>query len=531
MVKKDSFMKGVFTLAVAGIIVRITGFLYRVPLTRLIGAEGIGIYQLALPVFTALHAISVGGIAVAVANLVAEYTAKGRYQVAFQTMRLATVAVVVLGGAASVILILGARTAASLLGNPEAYYSLLVLAPALFFFALESCYRYYFLGRQLMMPSATALVMEQGLRITGTLTMASWLLPLGLDMAAAGVAFGTDLGAMGSLFYLLWCYRRVQAHHQEGRRWDWGEPNYRLLRRLWTLAWPVTLGLLVLPMLNLADVAIIQRRLHAVGYTVEQATALYGAYTGMAMTLVSLPSVVIYALSQALHPAVSEANTRGDSADILNKVTLAIRATVLLCLPAGVGLALLARPLVTLIFREPSAVAPLLWVAPVALLQPLHIVGMSALEGLGNTGKPMRNLAFGMVIKLIIDFYLTGVPGINIRGPAIGLTVCYFVASWLNFRDLAYRHRIVIPWRRVIVGPAISALVMGLVIWWLRGAPGIRAQATWVAAMAILAFAPLVYGLILLGSGGVTRRDLREMGGPAGPWLERWVGGLPFVRD
>lgn len=531
MVKKDSFMKGVFTLAMAGIIVRISGFLYRVPLARLVGAEGIGIYQLAIPVFTALHAISVGGLGVAVANLVAEHTAKGRHQVALQTMRLATAAFAVLGGTVAIILVLGAQTFAVLLGNPKTYYSLLVLAPALFFFALESSYRSYFLGRQLMTPSATALVVEQGLRITGTLTMASWLLPLGLDLAAAGIAFGTDLGAVGSVLYLLWCYHRVQADSVPRNRWDWGEPNYRLLRRLWTLAWPVTLGLLVLPMLNLADVAIIQRRLQTAGFTGEGATALYGAYTGMAMTLVGLPSVIIYALATALQPAVSEANARGDSGDILTKVTLAVRATVLLCLPAGVGLALLARPLVTLIFEEPSAATPLVWAAPVALLQPIHMVGMASLEGLGDTGKPMRNLALGMVLKLVIDYLLTGVPSVNIRGPAIGLTVCYLFASWLNFRDLAGRHQIALSWRQVLTGPVISALAMGLVIWWLRDASGIRAQAAWVAALAILAIAPLIYGLFLLGSGGMTRRDLREMGGPAGPWLERLVGGLPFVRD
>jgi len=504
-------------LAVAGVLVRLSGFIYRAPLARLIHSEGLGIYQMALPAFYALLSLAVGGVPLAVSNLVAEYTACGRPHVARRVLHLALTGVSATAAAAAVTLALASHRLAATLGDPRAAYSLIALAPAIFLFSLEGCYRAYFQGSQLMTPTALAQVAEQALRITTTLLLAFALYPFGLPYAAAGAAGGASAGGLASLAYLWMSYRRLPQERPQ--RWDSGEPDCRLIGRILTLSWPATLGAVILPLLTLADVGIIQRSLQAAGFTRAQATALYGQYSGMAYTLVGLPSVLTGALASALMPVAASAQAQHDRTAISRRVRLSVRVTALICLPAALGLMVLARPLVTLIFGEPAAAIPLVWLAPVAFLLPLSSVMASVLLGLGRTGIPVRNFAIALVVKLGLD-YLLGTR-FGIRGVAAAAVSAYLIICWLNTIALERELGEFLPWGSLLWGPAASAAAMtGAMLLLARLRP---AAGEWLLLGCELAAAPMAYAAALAITGGLRRAELADLAGPLAPRLWRWL--------
>lgn len=520
MARLESLAKGVLALALAGTIVRVSGFLYRVPLTRLIGAEGIGIFQLAMPAYGAALALVTGGIPLAVSKLVAEYAARGRLHVAEQVLRLGVMIVTVTGLIGAVVLALAAGRIAAALGNPQAVWSLLALAPAVPLFAIEICYRGYFHGRQSMTPSAVALITEQACRIAGTLAAAYALYPLGLEYAAAGAALGTDLGALGSVTYLIWKHRQLRVRARPP--FDPGERWHTLAGRMALLAWPLTLGAIVIPLLSLVDVALIQRGLQRAGHSAAEATALYGHYAGMAMTLVTMPSVIIAAVCSALVPSVAAAWAAKDTAAVRERTVLAIRVTALLCIPAATGLLVVAEPICAAVFGEPLAAEPLRWAAWAALLYPLHWVLGSSLQGLGQTALPMRNVTIGVLVKLGLDAALAPLPGVGVAGVALATTTSYLVVCWLNVVALERIFGAPLPWLQLCGGPLLAAAGMGLSIWVLLQT-GLAPAGAWATVLLALVLAPPVYAVLLLVSGAVDRAEWQRLAGPVWLRLERYL--------
>jgi stage V sporulation protein B len=309
MSRKESLVRGAAALAVAGLLIKLSNLLVRVPLTRTMTAEGLGIYQMALPAFYALFHIAAGGVPVAVQNLVAEYMAKDRRAVAAQVLGLALSYSVLAGGAASVLMMVGAPTFARLLGEPKVRWALLAVGPAVVLFAVDSIYRNYLQGRKLMTPSATASVLEQGTKVGVTLAAAFLLVRAtsGVEFGAAGAALGITAGAVVSVLYMLYVYRQIRV--EDGPTTDRLEPRSALVRRMIKLAWPVTLGSVFMPVLQLMDVGIVQRGFQKAGYQAGQATAMYGYYSGIAVQVTWFPFVLTNALANAMIPVLAGAST------------------------------------------------------------------------------------------------------------------------------------------------------------------------------------------------------------------------------
>lgn len=520
MAQRESLARGALVLAAAGILIRLSGFAYRVPLARWLQDEGLGIYQLAEPALWAFYAVAVGGVPVALGTLVAEYTARGRPHVAEQAMALAMRWTVLVSAAAAVLMFASAGLVAGILGEPRVRWTLMVLAPAAFLFATQACYRWYLQGRQLMTPSAVANLLEQGGRIAGALGGAWVLSRRGLEWAAAGVAVGAVAGGILSDIFLVLVYRRVRCRVRV--RWDPGEPQRRLAWRIFVLAWPVTLAGLILPALNFADVTLIQRGLTGLGLSRGDATALYGQFRGMVYPLVTLPAVLTGALATALAPLVTAAWARGDVDAVRHRCLQGVRATALIGLPASLGLMVLAGPAVQAIYAAPAAAPLLTWAAPIALLYPLHGMLAAALNGVGHTGAPVRHITIAMAAKVVADAAVVRIPGVGMPGVAVSSVMMYLLCAWLDLRVLERHLGWRVPWRTVLSGPLLAAAGMaaGVLVLLARGWAG---PGPWAALGVSLLAAPILYATILGLSGGLTRADLRDLAGPAADRLERWL--------
>ncbi|BAD41679.1 stage V sporulation protein B [Symbiobacterium thermophilum IAM 14863] len=515
-------LKGAAALALAGLIIKVGNLLVRLPLTRMVGSEGLGIYQMALPAYNALLHLAVGGVPVAVQNLVAEYNARGRRDVMHRVLHLALTYALLAGAAAACLLLIGAPFLARALGDARSYWPLVALAPAIILNGLDSVFRHYMQGQKQMTPSAVASVLEQGTKIAVTMGAAVLLLPLGLEYAAAGAALGITVGALASVLFMLW---RVRREREEDEAGDAPREERQMPRglgvRMLRLAWPVTLGSVTMPLLNVLDVSIVQRGFLKAGYPPAQATALYGAFAGIAVQVVWFPFVLTNAVANATVPTLTAAQARGDMEAVRQRVVMGLRTASLICLPVAIGAMVLAAP-IALLFGEPLAADPLRHLGPVALLGPLTWMTVAQLQALGETGAPMRNLTLAMGLKLALDGLLAPIRGIDVNGVATASVAMFFTALWFNARELERLLQEPVPWGRILMGPTVASLVMGAglagLIAALWGTAG-RVEALAVAAVV----APLLYGGTLVATRSITRTELLAMAGPLAPRLERWL--------
>jgi stage V sporulation protein B len=467
----QSFLRGALILAMAGLVVKLLGAFYRIPFTRMVGSEGVGLYQMAYPIYITLIALSTSGVPIAISMLVAEKGARGDRFGARQIFLLALSFLFLFGLLLSFALYHSAHYLAdSVLGDPRAYYPLVSIAPAILVISVASAFRGYFQGWQLMWPTALSEVVEQCIRVGTVLWAAYLLLPGGVEFAAGGAAFGAFTGGCGGLLALvcvfLWfeqIFRRQLGPRGWSRVWSLFDGAGQLMKRLLLFALPVSAGSMVMPLLQTIDAVIIPHRLQVAGFSFHQATAMFGELSGMAGTLVYLPAIFSVSLAVSLVPNIASAVARGRTKEINERVATAVRITILFCLPAAVGLMVLATPLTTLLFADRRAGEITAWLAPTALFSGLQQTSSGILQGLGSTWSPVFNLLAGCLVKSLFNYYLTVVPGVGVRGAALGSCAGLLLAGLLNFWSL----RAITGYRGpsfCLPRPLLAATIMGAVI-------------------------------------------------------------------
>jgi len=511
-------------LTAAGLISRLLGAGYRLPLASFLGDEGIGLYQMAYPIYTTILSLSTAGIPVAISKLVAEKMADGDKPGAYRVFRISLFILTVVGLVSSIALLLGAHYLAQhILRDPRAYYAVVGVAPAIFIVSVMSAFRGFFQGFQTMLPTAVSQVIEQIVRVATVFGLAIYLLPRGIEYAAGGATFGAVTGALASLFFLLivyWPWRRWFAR-LPGRTVPAAEESSgQIIYRIVTLAVPISLGALVLPLMQTLDTVIVPSRLQIAGFNVNDATALFGQLTGMATPLINLPSILTVALATSLVPAISEALALRNYQAAQRRTYTGIRITLLLFLPAMAGLYLLADEICFMLYKNAAAGIPLAILAIGGVFLGLQQTTSGILQGTGRTILPVRNLLVGAVGKVIVSYVLTGIPSLGIRGAAIGTVTGFLLASSLNLYEAKRHIRFTADWREMLLRPLLAVGSMALavrpvygVFFELAGAYGfsLRLQVA-AAVLPAIAVSALVYGVALLLVGGVTSEDLALFG-------------------
>ncbi|HWR55883.1 MAG TPA: stage V sporulation protein B [Negativicutes bacterium] len=509
---KDTFIKGALILTIAGVVVKVIGAVNRILLSRLLGGEGIGLYQLAYPIYLLALSISSAGIPVAISILVAEKVALKDYRGANKVFRLSLMVLAVLGSIFTGLLWFGAQWLIDwhFIRDPRAYYAILALAPAIFFVTILSSYRGYFQGLQMMVPSAISQIAEQLLRVATMIVLAYMLLPKGIEYAAAGATFGAAPGAVFGLLVLLYFYYRKRAYFKEQMQMQTttgGDSSGRIIYRIIELAIPVSLASIMVPIVANIDLLIVPARLEVAGCTTEQATELYGYLTGMAVSLINLPTILTASLAASLVPAISEAYTLGNQATIINRTSTAMRLTMLICFPSFVGMWLLATPISRMLYGTPNAGTSIAILSLGIVFLGIHQTTTGVLQGLGRTGIPVKNLVFSAVVKIILSYILTAIPGLGIKGAAWATVADFFFAAILNIYWTGRLIGFTIDVRETIKA-LVAVSVMGVVVLYCYNyALHLSASNTFSTITAIGAGA-VSYGIVLLLVGGVNGNDI-----------------------
>ena len=360
---RESFLKGALILSLAGVIVKIMGAFFRIPLSNLIGSIGMGYYQVVYPIYTLFLTLAVAGFPTALAKLVSEQRAVGDFKGANKTFRISYTVLFITGLISFSIFFFGAEFISTvILKNSGAYAAMVAISPALLFVPLMSSYRGYFQGRRDMTKIAVSQVIEQFFRVSLGLFLGYMLMKsYGSEMGAAGGVLGAAIGGFASAAFLIYIYlrntkeRKAEIAHSSHIK---TESTGTILKKLLYVAIPITIGACVMPLVNMVDSVIVVRRLQVAGFDIDMANSLLGQLSGMAIPIVNLPVVIDQAIGMSLVPSISEAYALNQINRARKEAKTGLKTILLVVLPCTFGLAALATPIMSLLFPSIEATGP-----------------------------------------------------------------------------------------------------------------------------------------------------------------------------
>ncbi|WP_035143334.1 putative polysaccharide biosynthesis protein [Schnuerera ultunensis] len=512
---KDNFLKGAAILGIAGAIVKILGAFYRIPLNNILGSEGIGYYQTAYPLYVLLLTISTAGFPVAVAKLVSEKRAIEDYRGAHKVFKVAFLGLLIAGALTSLFVFINAKNIVESLGNEDAYYALIALVPALFFVPIMAAFRGYFQGRQTMTPTALSQIVEQLFRVTAGLLVTYYLLDRGLPIAAGGASFGGSIGAITGAITMIFIYifkRRDIGEEIKSSLEVEEESVNKIIKDLLVIAIPITIGAAIVPIMNSIDTLLVFKRLNSIGFTKEEANALYGQLTGHAQTLINLPLIFSTALAISLVPAIATANMKKNYKSIRNITASGIRITLLIGLPAALGLFILAKPIIGLLYfklnqGEIISTGEILSILSFGVIFLTLVQSLTAiLQGLGRPLVPVVNLAIGAAVKVFLTYTLTGIRTINVKGAAVSTVTAYLIAAILDLMAVRKYTRLKLSFREMFLRPLVSSIGMALVAK-LVHASLMNIVGDKLSTILAIILAAITYFVLLIITGSLTYED------------------------
>ncbi len=445
------FLSGVSYLTVSALLVKVMGFLYRIPMLTYLGTEGMGYFNTAYELYALFCIISTAGLPVAMSVLISSCEAQGREGRVKRIFRVSLLAFIVMGTVGTLLLYGFSDALAHLLKNQGAAAGIRMIAPTVLLICVSSAFRGYFQGKRSMAPTAISQVIEALGKLLLGVTFAAYAFRQGkhLPEIAAYAVLGLTVGTGISVLYLwvqkiLWDRKQKPALGEPPTEDDAQCRDLGLLRRLAAIAVPVTLGAGVMGVTKLIDVALIMRRLQAAGLSAVQATSAYGCYSTLAVPVFNMIPSLTTSVSLSVVPALSAALGRGEQgrADAARVTCSALRMTLIFAVPAALGLCVFSPQVLTLLFgHQPAAVAEAApWLACLAMAIPascLITVSGALLQAVGHPERPVLSMLAGIAVKAAMAYLLLGNPRIGMMGAAVSTLACDVVIALLNLCFLA----------------------------------------------------------------------------------------------
>lgn len=508
--KKQSFLSGAAILAGAVAVTKLIGALYKIPLGNLLDSEGMAHFYVAYNIYNLLLVLSTAGLPLALSRLVSQAGALGRGNQQKRIFRVGLGLFAVLGVVLSAAMFFANQPLAALLNDSLAAPSIRVLAPAVLCVCLMSAVRGYTQGMGNMIPTAASEIIESAGKLLVGLGLAWFLLRqgLGVEYGAAGAIAGVSAGEVAAVIFLF----AILLGKKGAESTDVPDARRVIVRRLLSIGVPITVGAAGMSLITLLDQSIVMGTLQrALGLSEHAAASLYGEYT-FGMTLFALPSSFIYPVTISLLPAISGALARHDTAAAQKNMTSAFRMTTLLALPCGVGLSVLAGPILNLLYpavpETAQAAAYHLQILGVAsIFVCLMVLTNSILQAYGKEYIPIFTLLAGGLLKIALNYVMVGNPAIGIKGAPVSSLYCYVLIVILNLVAI----RRVIPHRMdlgAIFGkPLLATAVMGVCAWGGNALLGGVLSAR-VATAASVLLAAAVYAVLVLALRIISREEI-----------------------
>ncbi len=582
MPKKDrtqgqSMLGGAMLLMITTIIVHVIGIIYKIPITAILGPVGRGYYTNAYEIYTPLYAISMAGLPVALSKMVSERMAIGKYREVHAVQREARKLYFITGMTGTLVLWALAypytHAAVGSIHTPEAFWSIVMIAPSILFACMMSSYRGYYEGLRNMAPTGYSQVFETIGKLVFGLILAQWAKIHGMSrfeaglpvygqvcdtveeaasaiapISSAGAIFGVTLGTVLGLIYLILRHKiigdGITVEMLEGS--PEAADGKTLRKQIIKFAIPVVTSSLVLNITNLIDAWTVNNRVQAAVdkapdvfhtmYAAELAASnvldkdiksyLYGAY-GVALDFRNLIPTIIMTLGLSAIPVLSAAWATKDHDKMRSSIQTVLKTATLLAVPTGFVMAVLAEPVLKILYVGTNAESSITISAPFvaiygyfALLLSISTPITNMLQSIGRADVPLKALAVGSVLKIGCNFILCGIPEINIKGAPVGTIIFYLYIVTHNLVVLLKETKVKVHWMDVFVKPFAAGALSGGVAYGVYtlfvnilpvGAEGSRnAGFTWATLIAIVV--AILAWVVLLGLLRVlSRQDIESL--------------------
>ncbi|MBQ7046113.1 MAG: polysaccharide biosynthesis protein [Oscillospiraceae bacterium] len=599
--KKQSLLNGAIILVISTLVVKVIGVCFKMPLGNMLGMVGVGYFNSVYQIYTPIYAISMAGLPIAVSRMVAESVALNRYREARMTLVTARKIFLLVGGGGTLLMLLISVPYAYFISGIKTLPALVAVSPSILFCCYLSSYRGYYEGLRNMIPTAISQIIEAFGKLVIGLILAKIIMQYGestymnavangtstvtifgtevsslseaysatYPWAAAGAIMGVTLGAFISLIYL---FLRHKAKGDQFTRLELvNSPkppqNSAIAKHMITIAIPILMSSLVLNATNLIDVVTIQGRLiHAIetdsdviynmykasidadvannlldmSNLVDFKTYLYSAYN-TALDFKNLVPMITVSLGVSALPALSEAWAVKDNAAIKSAVNTVVRISMLIALPAGIGIGVLSEPILELIYGRGRIAADIPMIAPVVAVFGFTTAIMSIstpltnlLQAVGRTDIPVKTMLIAAVAKIICNFALVGNPKFNFYGAVIGTVLFYVINVVLNLIAIVKETHVRIEVVSGFLKPLFAAALCGAGAWAAHGLLSEKVLSAGdstsiingsnIALVIAIVVAVVIYALALLLIKGIAREDLESLpqGGKIAKILEKY---------
>lgn len=527
--KKSNFIVQGSILAMAGVLSRIIGIVRRFPMEHIIGDKGNGFYSTAYEVYAIMLIISCYSLPLAVSKVVASKISKRQYQSAERAFRCAMVFAVVSGGITFLICeLFGDFLATDVMLEPMSAMALKVLGPALLVVSVMGVFRGYFQGLGTMVPTAVSQILEQIFVLISSVAGAYFLFSYGSKVGellhnedyapafgAAGASIGPVLGSVVGLLFLFFVfavYKKANKKQSINVTSEKADSYQQIFRLIILTILPVLLSTTVYNISNVLDIRIYNSVMIQKG--LEDVKAYnWGVYSGKYRVIVNVPIALANAMCSSIVPVLTRLMVREEYTQVRQKIEQGMRFTMLVAIPSAVGLTVLARPIISMLFRgEVDMAVDMLHIGSISVVfYTMSTLTNGVLQGINRMKIPVRNAAISLVIHIAF-LYVTLQMGMGINAVVyanilFAVIVCILNAMAIR-KYLRYRQELI----RTFVIPGIAALIMGVVI----GLINMLLSKTIGNVLTVLVgitLGVIVYFLALILLKGVDENDLRSMPG------------------
>ena len=534
-IKKQTFLQGTAVLAMATVLVKLMGFLFKVPLNNIIGEDGFGYFNTAYDVYNVLLMISTTGLPVAMSRMISQAQTLGNHAQIRRIYKTSLYVFLTIGIIGSLGMLVFCRPLSVMVTtNENSWAAIAALAPCVLLICLVSAYRGFFQGQSNMTPTSvsqifeavTRLVVGLGLawlvmKLTGEATVRAQGIVLApgesardygdITLAAGGAILGVTLGSLISVVYLHHKFRQSSAILSLGG--GEAKSTRSTMKELLSIAVPITLGSAGLQIINLFDTMIYMRRLTgALQWTEKMADSAKGIYN-FCQTVFALPCSFIPTITIAVIPAITASLTKKDLNEAKGTSESAVRTMALIAMPCAAGLFVMAEPVIRLLcssYTEDKIqlATPMMAILGLAVIFNSLVLLLNAImQAHGDVVTPVINMLIGGIVKIIVNYILVGMPSLNIIGAPIGTLVCYIAITIMDVfsmrRHISARPAIL----KNIIRPLLASALMGAATFLAYRVLSSQLGSWKLACLASLVFAVVLYVILALALRCITYED------------------------
>ncbi|MBO4497271.1 MAG: polysaccharide biosynthesis protein [Lachnospiraceae bacterium] len=522
MSKKNNYLTQGLILAVAGIVTRFIGMLYRIPLTNIVGSEGMGYYSTAYEVYNIALLVSTYSIPVAISKIISALNAQGRFADGKRVFRVGLIFSSMAGLVVSLVLVIFADPIAAAMGYPSAALPLKVLSPTIFVFSCMGVIRGLFQGRRNMVPTAVSQVVEQIVNAVVSVVSAVFFMKAVSDyseatLGAAGGTMGTLAGAVAGLVFLIAFFfvrrKKDSQEDSEVEAVDTVTPYKSLLKLLIATMIPIILSQTIYQLSGITDDFMFGRILGSKGVTESSRAVLFEAYANKYKWLYNMPVAIASAFGVSIVPVLSSAFTSKDIDGVKEKIGSTVKLNMMIAIPAAAGLSFFAGPIMKLFFREDGELAAkiLVWGGVAVVVFAYSTLTNGVLQGINKLKLPVIHSGLSLIIHIPLLFALLYLTDLDEYALMICNILYALVVCVLNYRalrkEISYRQEL----KKTFLIPLICSLLMGLfgrVVYQLLVKLGVYVSVS--SVIAIVVCIP-VYFVILIVLKGVGREELSKL--------------------